>query len=143
MSDLHEGSPQAEIRADAAAVDQGLRRYMPGIHNKVGLGLLLAATVAYATASVPWLHDLLFKTVAHFGARRISLTFLGLMLAFGPAPLARQSSNTQATSATVTQMVVHSRVLTSIRTMPRSCSSVMPRASQIALDGNMISRNIS
>jgi hypothetical protein len=92
MSDLHEGYPQADIRADAAAIDQGLRRYMLGIYNKVGLGLLLAAAVAYATASVPWLRDLLFKTVAHGGAHRISLTFLGSMVAFGPVFLLLGSS---------------------------------------------------
>lgn len=83
MSDLHSGYPRAQGAAEADAVDRGLRRYMLGIYNKVGLGLLLAAAIAYATASVPWLRDLLFRTAAH-GGHRATLTFLGSMVAFGP-----------------------------------------------------------
>ena len=81
MSDLHPGYPKAQSQAEA--VDLGLRGYMLGIYNKVGLGLLLAAAIAYATATVPWLRDLLFRTGPH-GAHRVTMTFLGSMAAFGP-----------------------------------------------------------
>jgi len=81
MSDLHPGYPKAQSQAEA--VDLGLRGYMLGIYNKVGLGLLLAAAIAYAIATVPWLRDLLFRTGPH-GAHRVTMTFLGSMVAFGP-----------------------------------------------------------
>ena len=59
MSDLHQAHSQTPIGAEAEVVDLGLRSYMLGVYNKVGLGLLLAASVAYATANVPVLRDLM------------------------------------------------------------------------------------
>ena len=87
MRELHNGFDQVNFEAavEAAEADEGLRRYMLGIYNKVGLGLALAAGTAATTAGVPALRDLLFTTVAHgAGAPRIGLTLLGAMLAFAP-----------------------------------------------------------
>lgn len=85
MSDLHEGHSHAQAGIATIPMDAGLRRYMLGVYNKVGLGLLLASVIAYATATVPELRDLLFKTTATAsGAPRIGLTFLGSMAVFGP-----------------------------------------------------------
>jgi FtsH-binding integral membrane protein len=58
---------------------------MLGIYNKVGLGLLLAASVAYATAHVPALRDLMFATVTPAnGMPTTALTLVGLIVAFAP-----------------------------------------------------------
>jgi FtsH-binding integral membrane protein len=66
-------------------IDRGLRRYMLGVYNKVALGLLVAGAVAYATSSVPWLRDLLFKTATQgAGPPRIGLTLAGSLIAFAP-----------------------------------------------------------
>ena len=50
MRELQDGFPEAQVGSEAITTDEGLRRYMLGVYNKVGLGLLLAAAVACATA---------------------------------------------------------------------------------------------
>ena len=52
MSDFH-GQPVAIPSAADMAVDQGLRRFLMGVYNKLFLGLLVAAAVAYGGASTP------------------------------------------------------------------------------------------
>lgn len=42
------------------SVDAGLRSFMLGVYNKMGLGLLITAILAYAFASVPSLNQMLF-----------------------------------------------------------------------------------
>jgi FtsH-binding integral membrane protein len=85
MSDLHQGYPQTSADVAADTVDLGLRTYMLGIYNKVGLGLLLAAAVAYATAHVPALRDMMFTTAAPAGgASHTALTLVGSVVAFSP-----------------------------------------------------------
>ena len=42
------------------AVDQGLRSFMLGVYNKMGLGLVLSGLLAYAASYVPAVRDLLF-----------------------------------------------------------------------------------
>ena len=62
MSDFNRDYPRP-VPAGAAdmAVDAGLRAFMLGVYNKVGLGLLLSAALAYVTSSVPAARDLLFQ----------------------------------------------------------------------------------
>jgi FtsH-binding integral membrane protein len=85
MSDLHQTHPQAQVGAEAEVIDRGLRSYMLGIYNKVGLGLLLAASAAYATANVPALRELMFATVTPAGgAPTTVLTLVGSIVAFAP-----------------------------------------------------------
>jgi FtsH-binding integral membrane protein len=85
MSDLHEGLPQTHAGAEAETLDLGLRAYMLGIYNKVGLGLLLAAALAFATARVPALRVLMFSTSPEAGGvPRTALTLVGSMVAFAP-----------------------------------------------------------
>ncbi|MBI3437583.1 MAG: Bax inhibitor-1/YccA family protein [Proteobacteria bacterium] len=60
MSDYH---PQARsIPAERAdmAVDAGLRSFMLGVYNKMGLGLLLSGAIAYGVATTPVALQLLF-----------------------------------------------------------------------------------
>ncbi|MET0544686.1 MAG: Bax inhibitor-1/YccA family protein, partial [Caulobacterales bacterium] len=52
-------------RADMA-VDAGLRSFMLGVYNKLALGLVLSATLAYAAAYFPPLRDLIFGTPLYY-----------------------------------------------------------------------------
>ena len=52
-------------RADMA-VDAGLRSFMLGVYNKMGLGLILSAGLAYAAATIPAVSQLVFQTPLYF-----------------------------------------------------------------------------
>lgn len=65
------------------AVDPKLRAFMIGVYNKVGLGLLASAGLAYLTSSVPEVRDLLFK-VAPDTHKLVSLTGLGVLTVLSP-----------------------------------------------------------
>ncbi|MDP3173335.1 MAG: Bax inhibitor-1/YccA family protein [Phenylobacterium sp.] len=67
----------------ATAVDPKLRAFMIGVYNKVALGLLVSAGLAYLTSSVPAVRDLLFKTTPDTG-RFIGLTGLGAATVLSP-----------------------------------------------------------
>lgn len=62
------------------SVDAGLRSFMLGVYNKMGLGLVLSGILAYITSSVPAVRDMLF--VAADG--RVGYTTLGMIVAFSP-----------------------------------------------------------
>ncbi len=66
-------------RADMS-VDVGLRSFMLGVYNKMGLGLALSAGLAWMTSSFPPVASLLF-TVAN---GRVSYTIFGMIVAFAP-----------------------------------------------------------
>ena len=58
---------------------------MIGVYNKVALGLLLSAALAYVTSAVPAIRDSLFVTMTAHGARHLGgLTVLGLISACSP-----------------------------------------------------------
>ena len=82
MSDYDRGFPRA-VPAGAAdmAVDAGLRGFMLGVYNKVALGLLLSAALAYVASSVPAVRDLLFYVSPN---GRAGLTMLGAIIGFAP-----------------------------------------------------------
>jgi hypothetical protein len=84
MSDYNGGGLQRPVRPGTAdmAVDAGLRAFMLGIYNKMALGLLLSAVLAYATVEYAPVRDLLYVTTAS-GALR-GLTLLGTILRFAP-----------------------------------------------------------
>src|SRR3954467_5667593 len=83
MSDYDRGftRPVAAGTADMA-VDAGLRAFMLGVYNKVALGLLLSAVLAYATTAIPAVRDLLY-TVSPEG-RLVNITMLGMIVRFSP-----------------------------------------------------------
>src|ERR1044072_2773565 len=83
MRDSARGLPRP-ARAGTAdmAVDAGLRAFMLGIYNKMALGLLLSARLAYATTAVPQVRDLLYVT-SPSGALR-GITLLGNIIRFAP-----------------------------------------------------------
>ena len=82
MSDFNRGfSPISAGRADMA-VDAGLRSFMLGVYNKVGLGLVVSAALAYATSAVPAVRDLLYVTTPD--GRLAGVTVLGMAVSFAP-----------------------------------------------------------
>lgn len=82
MSDYDRGFPRA-VPAGAAdmAVDAGLRAFMLGVYNKLALGLLLSAILAFLTSSYPPVRDLFYVTD---GDRLVGLTTLGMVLRWAP-----------------------------------------------------------
>ncbi len=83
MSDFDRGLPRA-VPAGAAdmAVDAGLRGFMLGVYNKVALGLVWSAVLAYVTSSVPAVRDLLFHVDAT--GRFAGITLLGMLVGWSP-----------------------------------------------------------
>ena len=82
MSDFN-GSHARSIpvgRADMS-VDAGLRSFMLGVYNKMGLGLLLSAALAWVTSSYAPVTELLYRETA---SGRIAPTGLGMIIAFAP-----------------------------------------------------------
>jgi FtsH-binding integral membrane protein len=76
------GQPAADV---APALDIGLRAFLLGVYNKVALGLLVSAGLAYLSSSVPQVRDLLFHTRMVDGSRHlIALTGAGTFVAFSP-----------------------------------------------------------
>jgi FtsH-binding integral membrane protein len=82
MSDFNRGFPRTGAAPVAdMSVDAGLRAFMLGVYNKVALGLVLSAAMAYLTGAYPPVRDLMF------GERpdgRYGLTVLGMVVAFAP-----------------------------------------------------------
>jgi len=66
------------------SVDAGLRSFMLGVYNKLGLGLVLSAALAYATSSVAPVRDLMFVVEA---GRLVGVTPLGMIVQFLPLVL--------------------------------------------------------
>jgi FtsH-binding integral membrane protein len=62
------------------SVDAGLRSFMLGVYNKMALGLVLSAALAWVTSSYPPVRDLMF-TVAN---GRVGYSLLGMVVAFAP-----------------------------------------------------------
>jgi FtsH-binding integral membrane protein len=85
MSDFERGATRSIPHAADMSVDAGLRAFMLGVYNKMALGLLLSAAVAYAVATVPAIRDILF-VVSETGAFR-GYTLPGMILAFAPLAL--------------------------------------------------------
>jgi FtsH-binding integral membrane protein len=82
MSDFNRGMTRpAPVAAPDMAMDAGLRAFMLGVYNKVALGLVLSAALAYVTGNVPAVRDLLWQTNG-FGRR--GLTILGMVVTFAP-----------------------------------------------------------
>lgn len=95
MSDFNRGYART-IPVDRAdmSVDAGLRAFMIGVYNKVALGLVLSAAMAYLTGQVAPVRDLLFKvTTAPNGAEVFAgYTILGMVVVFAPLAVLLLSS---------------------------------------------------
>jgi FtsH-binding integral membrane protein len=83
MSDYNRGytRPIAAAPADMA-VDAGLRAFMLGVYNKLALGLILSAALAFVTADIPAVRDMIYITDVDGHLR--GFTLLGTVLRFAP-----------------------------------------------------------
>ena len=84
MSDYN-GNFARTVPADRAdmSVDAGLRSFMLGVYNKVALGLLLSAALAFLTGTYPPVRDLMYQVTAS----GIRMTMLGMIVSFAPLVL--------------------------------------------------------
>jgi FtsH-binding integral membrane protein len=82
MSDFHGGSQRfgAQVRPDMA-VDAGLRSFMLGVYNKMALGLLVSAALAFLTSAYAPARDLFY--VVQDG-HLVGFTLLGTVIRFAP-----------------------------------------------------------
>jgi FtsH-binding integral membrane protein len=83
MSDLNRGYARS-IPADRAdmSVDAGLRSFMLGVYNKVALGLVISAGMAYLTGQFAPVQQLLYRVTVD--GRLAGMTPLGWIVAFAP-----------------------------------------------------------
>jgi FtsH-binding integral membrane protein len=82
MSDFNRGYPRtAPVGTADMAVDAGLRAFMLGVYNKMALGLVLSAVLAFVTSQVPAVTALMYRTV---DGALVGYTPLGLIVAFSP-----------------------------------------------------------
>jgi FtsH-binding integral membrane protein len=81
MSDFNRGISQPTPVVTDMSVDAGLRAFMLGVYNKLALGLLLSAGLAWVTGTYPPAQHLLFAQDAY---GRMGTTLLGTIVAFAP-----------------------------------------------------------
>src|SRR3954469_3322372 len=83
MNDFNRGYARS-IPADRAdmSVDAGLRAFMLGVYNKVALGLLLSAGLAYLTSAYAPVMNLLYVVTPD--NRLAGFTLLGTVIRFAP-----------------------------------------------------------
>src|SRR5271168_4795730 len=82
MSDSNRGLTRPTPAIADEGIDAGLRAFMLGVYNKVGLGLVLSAALAWVTGTYQPVQQLLFTVDAASG--RMSYTILGMVVAFAP-----------------------------------------------------------
>jgi uncharacterized protein len=83
MSDYNRGSTRAIPAGHAdMAVDAGLRAFMLGVYNKLALGLVLSAALAWITVDFAPVTSLLYVTTPD--GRLVGFTMLGTILRFAP-----------------------------------------------------------
>jgi hypothetical protein len=87
MSDFNRGYART-IPADRAdmSVDAGLRSFMLGVYNKVALGLVVSAALAFVTGQVEFVQQLLYRTAVRADGVEVltGYTLMGYVVAFGP-----------------------------------------------------------
>jgi uncharacterized protein len=83
MSDFNRGFARS-IPVDRAdmSVDTGLRSFMLGVYNKVALGLVLSAALAFLTGQFEPVQQLLYRVSSD--GRLMGFQPLGYVVAFGP-----------------------------------------------------------
>jgi FtsH-binding integral membrane protein len=83
MSDFNRGFSRT-IPVDRAdmSVDAGLRSFMLGVYNKVALGLVLSAALAFLTGAYPPVQQLMFRVTPD--GRLAGFTLLGMVVSFAP-----------------------------------------------------------
>ena len=85
MSDFERTTARSIPHTADMSVDAGLRAFMLGVYNKMALGLVVSAALAFGVANFAPVRDLLYR-VNENGAL-VGYTVLGMVLAFAPLVL--------------------------------------------------------
>ena len=80
MSDFNNGLQRSAPATVDMGVDAGLRRFMLGVYNKMALGLVLSAALAFLTGTYPPVRDLMFTVQGN----RIGFSLIGWVVALAP-----------------------------------------------------------
>ena len=104
MSDYHSQTRSIPTGRADMAVDAGLRAFMLGVYNKMALGLLLSAVLAYVAATVPPVTQIVFGTP------------LVWVVMFGPIAILLMSSFTMRNPSPAAATLVYWRVVALIGT---------------------------
>src|SRR5580698_5919873 len=102
MSDFNRGISQPTPVVTDMSVDAGLRAFMLGVYNKVGLGLVLSAALAWVTGTYLPVQRLLF-TFDETG--RLNYTILGMVVAFAPLAILLTQMFARRTSPAIAAFV--------------------------------------
>ncbi len=81
MSDFNRGYSRPTPAVADMGIDAGLRSFMLGVYNKVALGLVLSAALAWVTGTYEPVRQLFFTVDAE---GRVGLSLLGIVVAFAP-----------------------------------------------------------
>ncbi|MDO9336071.1 MAG: Bax inhibitor-1/YccA family protein [Caulobacteraceae bacterium] len=85
MSDFERGTARSIPQAGDMSVDAGLRAFMLGVYNKMALGLVVSAALAFGVANFAPVRDLLY--VVNANGALAGYTVFGMVLAFAPLVL--------------------------------------------------------
>ena len=83
MSDYNRGFTRPIAAPADMAVDAGLRAFMLGVYNKLALGLIVSAILAFVTSGIPVVRDQIYVVDPESG-RLLGFTLLGTILRFAP-----------------------------------------------------------
>jgi FtsH-binding integral membrane protein len=109
MSDFNRGYPRTASAGSAdMAVDAGLRAFMLGVYNKMALGLLVSAALAFVTSNYPPVRDILFRVTVD--GRFAGFTLIGMIIAFSPIAVLLIGQNAFRQSARSTGVIYWSVV---------------------------------
>jgi FtsH-binding integral membrane protein len=81
MTNFDRGSARSIPSSLDMSVDAGLRSFMLGVYNKMGLGLVLSAALAFLTGTYPPVRDLMFRVS---DGHLVGYTGLGTIISFAP-----------------------------------------------------------
>lgn len=85
MSDFERTTARSIPHTADMSVDAGLRAFMLGVYNKMALGLVVSAALAFGVANFAPVRDLLY--VVNERGALAGYTILGMVLAFAPLVL--------------------------------------------------------
>ena len=83
MSDFNKGYARPLPQSADMSVDAGLRTFMLGVYNKLAVGLVVAAALAWVVGNVPAVQQLLYVQTP----QGFSMTLLGMVVQFAPLVL--------------------------------------------------------
>jgi uncharacterized protein len=90
MADFQYAQARSGAQTGSMATDAGLRKFMLGVYNKLGLGIALAGVLAFVAGTVPAVTELVFGTPLYFVVQwgPVVLLLGSMFFMKNPSPLA-------------------------------------------------------